>query len=155
MMQTIIRNCLAVILLLTITECVDSGVPGPIAVRVKILDAWSGKPLAGIRTALGMYDGTLTRGIRDGTTDSEGIATFDLPDKVSTQIGPVFAPDYDYAANCSEVAFLTAQVLDTGMVGKNYCNSSMSRDSIIAKPGELVIFAKRISPWRRFLRELF
>jgi hypothetical protein len=88
----------------------------------------------------------------NGMTDSNGIVIFDLSDKVPLRVSPVFSPDY--VSLCSEVEFATARVLDTGVVGKNYCKKTQPNNGAIAKPSELVIFATRINPWVRILREL-
>jgi hypothetical protein len=152
-MRTILGRLLGILLLLTSSECVSS-VPTPHAVSIRILDAVSGQPLDSVKAALvTIYDPRKMGWALNGTTNLEGIVVFDLPDKLSARIGPRFAPDY--VGNCSEVEFVTAQVLDTGVVVKNWCHTSLPKDFAEAKPGEIVIFATRISPWRALLLEPF
>ena|ERR1700732_3084960 len=105
----------------------------------------------GVKTALVTirvkWDGSL-----NGTTNLDGIVVFDLPDKPCSN-RTTFAPDY--VGNCSEVEFVTARLLNAGVVGKNWCHTSAAKGFLRSKTWEIVIFATRISPWRALLRELF
>lgn len=145
---------LAIIPLLTIPPGANLGVPHSAPIRVRVLDASSEKPLSGIRISLYIFDDPRILGSTlNGKTDSNGMVSFDLPDKIPVRVGPRFAPDY--VGLCSEVEFLTAQVFDIGVVGKNYCKKARPNNGVTAERGELVIFATPINPWIRILRELW
>jgi hypothetical protein len=152
MIRKIFRS-LVILPLLTIPLLANHAISHSPAIRVRVLDASTEKPLAGIRIALFMSNdlGILGKTL-NGKTDSNGIAVFDLPNEVPLRVGPRFAPDDD--GLCSEVEFVTARIFDTGVVGKNYCKTASPSHGVTAEPGELVIFAKPISPWERILREL-
>ena len=144
---------LAILPLLTIPLLANHVIPHSSAIRVRVLDASTEKPLSGTRIALAVFNDPRILGrTLNGKTDSNGIAVFDLPNEVPLRVGPRFAPDDD--GLCSEVEFLTARIFDTGVVGKNYCKTAGPSHGVTAEPGELVIFAKPISPWERILREL-
>ena len=81
------------------------------------------------------------------------LSFFNFRTKFRSGIGPDFLPGY--VGNCSEVQFATTRVLDQGVIGKNYCKMPFQpKDPIVVKSGDLIIFAGRISPWRRILREV-
>jgi hypothetical protein len=85
-------------------------------------------------------------------TNSEGVASFQLLDDTIQRFGPVFATNY--VGNCSEVQFSVAEVLESGVVGKNYCNSLDWKKAMRAKPGEVVLFMHKVSFWEALCGEL-
>jgi hypothetical protein len=153
MIRRVFGSFLAIIPLLIIPQGANQGIAHSHQIRVRVLDCSSEKPLSGIAMALYTFDDRRTLGtMMNGKTDSNGIVIFDLPDKVPLRVNPVFSPAY--FSLCSEVEFATAGVLDTGLVGKNYCKKTQPNSGETAKPGELVIFATRMNPWINILREL-
>ncbi|HYL46084.1 MAG TPA: hypothetical protein VEU52_03575, partial [Candidatus Limnocylindrales bacterium] len=62
--------------------------------------------------ALGWFiESRYPKGIQNETTNSDGVAAFEVPDDVAMRISPIFATDY--VGNCSEVQFSLAKVLES------------------------------------------
>jgi hypothetical protein len=122
-------------------------------ITVRILDAGSGKPLTHIWAGLEVLEGTnKARRLSDARTDSRGIAIFHLADPLPERIGLLFGA-HEFG-NCSEVQFLTDHVVNGGVVGRNYCVRPGIGYSMSPRPGELVIFGRRITLWDNIRREI-
>jgi hypothetical protein len=120
---------------------------------MRILDAESGKPIEGVWAVLEiLHDMHGARDVLNVKTDSEGIAIFRLPDPIPERVGLTSTPDE--LLLCSDVQFPTVEIFKTGVVSRGRCKGAAFKYSAAPKPGELVIFGKRVSLWQRILREL-
>jgi hypothetical protein len=120
------------------------------SIAVKVLDAETGQPVKGIWVPLD--DKTKLKQPLSAKTDSQGIAGFHISGSLPERIGLSFSP-LEFGS-CSEVEFLTDQILRTGVVAGNTCRSSKPKPSIIPETGQLVVFGKRVTLWQRVRREL-
>ena len=123
------------------------------SISVKVLDAETGKPVKGIWVPLSELDEKYKpKKVLNAKTNSHGIADFQLPEPLPARIEFSFGPDE--LASCSEVQFVTDQILKTGVVAQNRCESSKPKPSASPAAGELVIFGKRITLRKRMRREI-
>jgi hypothetical protein len=122
------------------------------SISVKLLDAETGKPVKGVW----VLPLELREKSRFGNvyvkTNSQGIAHFQLPEPPPERIEFLIPPDE--FGFCSEVQFVTYQILETGTVGGNSCQSRKPKPLTSTDAGQVVIFGKRITLWQRILREI-
>lgn len=121
------------------------------AISVTLIDVATGKPAKDVWVLLRdtRKKHTLGKSIK---TNSQGTAEFHLLEPQPERIGVSFAPDE--FGSCSEVEFVTEQILRTGIVGGNRCETEKIKPSANASAGQVVIFGKRVTLWQRILREL-
>jgi 5-hydroxyisourate hydrolase-like protein (transthyretin family) len=123
------------------------------SISVKVLDAATGKPVKGIWVPLSELDEKYKpKKVLNAKTNSQGIADFQLPEPLPERIEFSFGPDE--IALCSEVQFVTDQILKTGIVAQNRCENSKPKPSASPAAGELVLFGKRITSRQRMRREI-
>jgi hypothetical protein len=133
-------SALVVLLLASAVRC-GAAPAGSHKVRVRLLEASSGKPISGMMLAIEWFvEARYPKGSQNEATNSDGVAVFELPDIADLRISPVYSPED--MGNCSEVQFSMAKVLESGVVAKNYCGAPKWMNTVSAKPGELVIFGK-------------
>jgi hypothetical protein len=123
---------------------------GDHSISVKVLEAETGQPVKGIWVPLD--DKLQLKQPLNAKTDSHGIAGFHLSGPLPERIGLSFSP-FEFGS-CSEVEFLTDQILRTGVVAGNTCRSSKPKPSVNPEAGQLVVFGKRVTLWQRVLREI-
>jgi hypothetical protein len=90
--------------------------------------------------------------VSQGTTDQKGLIIFHLSDPLPERIGFSFSPDE--LKYCSDLAFPTEGILNSGWLGENKCKPEKGGSQFSPKPGEITIFAKRVSFWDRLRREV-
>ena len=125
--------------------------PAVHSISVRLLDFETGKPVSGVWVPLSEVD---ERGpkVLNAKTNSQGVANFQLPQPLPDRIQISFAPDE--FASCSEIQFMTDQILKTGVVAGNTCKSAKPKPSALPASSQLVIFGKRITLWQRIRREI-
>jgi hypothetical protein len=117
------------------------------------LDAKSGKPIKHVSVGLSLRNEKGRQvGLSDAVTSGAGIANFDLADPVPEYIEITYSPFELWS--CSNIAFPTAQIFGVGMVARYTCDDGRLKWSATPKPGELIIFSKRITLWERMRREI-
>jgi hypothetical protein len=122
-------------------------------VMLRLVGAMTHKPLKGISIGLSVLNDKSQRtAFLNAKTNSDGVAFFRLKDPVSQRIEIMFAPD-DLSL-CSNIQFSVAEILSTGVVDQNKCGTEHSKYSGVARPGELVVFGKKVSIWQRLRREI-
>jgi hypothetical protein len=136
--------CLTVAVLVCSGENVDQ-------ISVRVLDAVTGKPIVDVPLLLGVPIGNEDANKLRDRTDSKGTARFYLNNPIPDRIRLIFGLEIDL---CPNVAFSTDQVLKTGVIASNTCRGPRFEYSGSPEPGELVVFARRISLWERVKREL-
>jgi hypothetical protein len=134
------------------SEAVQQGKPGTEdrSISVKVLDAETGQPEKGIWVSLD--DKPRLKQPLSAKTSSHGIAGFHILGLPPERIGLSFSP-IEFGS-CSEVEFVTDQILMTGVVAGNTCKSNKPKPSVTPEAGQLVVFGKRVTLWQRVLREL-
>jgi hypothetical protein len=123
---------------------------GDHSISVKVIDAETGQPVKGIWVPLD--DKSQLKQSLTAKTDSHGVAGFHLSGPLPERIGLSFSP-LEFGS-CSELEFVTDQILRTGVVAGNSCKSSKPKPYVTPEAGQLVIFGKRVTLWQRVLREL-
>jgi hypothetical protein len=143
----------ALALLLLLSSSFGYALQQQLLLRVRLLDATTGKPLKGIAAALSALDDTgRPSRVLNARTDSDGVAVFHLAEPVSARVDLIFPPDE--LGLCSELQFSTTKIRETGVVGSNACAHPKYEYTVPPKPGELVVFGKAIAWWKRILREI-
>jgi hypothetical protein len=120
-------------------------------VSVRVLDAATGRPIKGASLLLGVPPGNKNENRLRDETDSEGSATFHLVDPIPERISLIIGPEIEL---CPQTAFVTEQILATGVVADDKCKGPRFKFNGSPKPGELVVFVRRVSVWERMIREL-
>jgi hypothetical protein len=120
------------------------------SISVRVLDAETGKPVKGIWVSLDS-EPQLKR-LLNAKTDSHGVAAFHLSGPLPERVGPSVSP-VEFGA-CSELEFVTDQVLTTGIVAGNTCSGSKPKPYVTPEAGQLVVFGKRFTWWQKVLQEL-
>jgi hypothetical protein len=121
-------------------------------ISVLLLDGKNGKPITDewvmVRNARGNRKLSQTQSAQ---SNSRGIAEVFLADPIPERVGISFgALDF---ASCSDVAFLTDQILHSGIVARNTCADPKVYSSHSPVVGQIVIFGRRITLWDRILQE--
>jgi len=156
-MNRIVRHSLrilgAVVVLFCALAAVASVYSGrnPDRISVRLFDGTTGKPMAGVPILLGVPTGNRNANQLRDITDSQGTARFSLSDPIPDQINLIFGVD---VVLCPSWTFTTEQILKTGVVADNKCRGTKFGYSGHPTPGELVVFARRVSLLERIRREL-
>jgi len=120
------------------------------SISVKVLDAETGQPVKRIWVPLDYRPQQIQ--LLNAKTDSHGIAVFHFSGPLPERIRLSFSP-WDFGS-CSELEFVTDQILRTGIVAGDRCRSSKVTPQVTPEAGELVVFGKRVTLWQRVLQEL-
>ena len=120
------------------------------SISVKVLDAETGQPVK--RMWVPLDDRPQQIQLLNAKTDSHGIAVFHFPGPLPERIRLAFSP-WDFGS-CSELEFVTDQILRTGIVAGDRCKSSKATPHVTPEAGQLVVFGKRVTLWQRVLQEL-
>jgi hypothetical protein len=137
---------------------------GQAQITLRFIDPESGKPLKGIYGDIlagntDKFDGTTKTIVWNATpkkTDREGKVVFQLPDPVPRYL--LCSADVLDLHGCSSGVFSAKDVLRTGVVAVfdtkklRWCGKLKTQAA--AKPGEIVIFDKRMTVWERMLQEI-
>jgi hypothetical protein len=128
--------------------------PSPDAsITLLLLDARTAKPISKTSVLLITWDEKgSTRKLGQVTTRKDGTATLLLTEAPPARIGISYSPDE--LKSCSDIAFSTKQILDVGVVAKNDCDVQKVQTKLQPKPGQLVVFASKISLAERLRREI-
>jgi hypothetical protein len=118
---------------------------------VRLLDGTDGKPITRFWITLRVPKGDKRANRWVDKTDSKGVVSFPLTDPIPDSISPILGNE---AYLCSDVTFSTDQILKTGIVPIINARTPASISTAARGPGELVVFAKRVSLWERIKREL-
>jgi hypothetical protein len=123
------------------------------AVMLRVVDGVTQRPLKGVSIGLSILDDKdKPTSVLNAKTNSDGVVLFHLEDPVPQRIGVVFAPDE--FKSCSDVQFSVTQILSAGIVDKNMCGTEHFKYSGLARPGELVVFGKKVTLWQKLRREI-
>jgi hypothetical protein len=118
---------------------------------VRLLDGKSGKPISHIWITLAVPKGDKNANRWFDKTNSKGIVSFPLTEPIPESVWPLFGVD---AELCFYETFSTEDILEIGVVAENKCKGPRFSYTAGPKPGELVVFARRVSAWERMKREL-
>jgi len=151
--------CLALSFCLPFCVCAS-----PQDVIVQLVDARSGKPLSKVSVAMISWSGDSKfdpqhpspRHERVETiTNTEGRAIFHLAQPSFEHLGFMLEPPTDFFGCWNRSAFSPELVLRSGVVAE-YDESKCGRlkNPVSAKPGEVIIFEKRLTWWEHLRREL-
>jgi hypothetical protein len=157
-MNRIVRHSLRILGVVVVLFCgalaavasVYSG-GSPDRISVRLFDGTTGKPMAGVPILLGVPAGNSNANQLRDITDSQGTARFSPSDPIPDQINLILGPDVRL---CPSWTFTTEQILKTGVIADNKCRGTKFEYSGHPTPGELVVFARRVSLWERIRREL-
>jgi len=118
---------------------------------VLVLDGNSGKPFKHTWLSINWHDGR-PRALGQ-KTNSSGVAVFHLTDLLPERIGLSTGLEVGL---CSEgMPFSTEEILKNGVISKNVCSGAKFQYSTPARPGQVVVFAKRgWTLWQRMLEEI-
>jgi hypothetical protein len=118
---------------------------------VLVLDGNSGKPFEHTWLSINWHDGR-PRALGQ-KTNSSGVAVFHLTDPLPERIGISTGLEVGL---CSEgMPFSTEEILKNGVISKNVCSGAKFQYSTLARPGQVVVFAKRgWTLWQRMLEEI-
>lgn len=133
------------------------------SVTVRVLNAKTGRPLKGVGVFL--VDSNRTAGKADpaagaphGLSSSDGAVALRLPVPTPEKILVWYSGGQCGLAQCSYnngAPFSTADILKTGVVAPNGCLKGRNTPySVVAKPGEIVIFGAPLSWWDCVKREI-
>jgi hypothetical protein len=118
---------------------------------VLLLNGNTGKPISNESIHIGVDRNDPNRNQLRGKTDANGSVTFYYKTAAPNSISLI----YSKAEDCSyaRTHYSTSDVLAIGLVAENKCDASLQYSGK-PKPGQLVVFAKPVSPWQRMIREL-
>jgi hypothetical protein len=155
-------RCVAVAASVVTVSLVSFAQSGPL-MRVRVLNARSGKPLKGVGVFI--VDSTKTTGTKDpaagaphGVSDAEGVVVLTLPMLPPDKVFVWYSGGQCGLAQCSYkkgAPLSTAEILKAGVVAPDYCFGGRHVGSkVSARPGELVIFAAPLRSWECMAREI-
>jgi hypothetical protein len=122
-------------------------------INVRILDALRGNPRKSTNAMLITWDANgHMKVLASGKTNSEGMISFQVTEKLPDQVGLFFFPDE--LENCSEHAYSSETILANGLVGGNSCIDNAKKPTARAQAGELSVFVRKITLWEKIRREL-
>jgi hypothetical protein len=131
---------------------------------VRLIDARSGKPLKRVTVRMFAWNGewsydpkrpSVKRTKLNAITDAEGRALFRLSQPLPEHIGFLFLAPDDFAGCCCRQNFSPEEVRQSGVVAdydQSKCGGLKSTAS--PKPGEIVIFEKKLTKWEKMRREI-
>jgi len=131
---------------------------------VRLINARSGKPLKEVTVTISAWNGewkydpkkpSAKKTTIDATTDAEGRALFRLAQPLPEHIGFLLVPPDDFAGCCRRQNFSPEKVLQSGAVAdydQSKCGELKSK--AVPKPGETVIFEKKLTVWEKMGREI-
>ena len=131
--------------------------PAASEVQVRLLDYKTGRPLPHrtVDVLLPDRDGEIRNHSRQlfRKTGKDGIAVFQIPAPLPATLWVTA----DFPCTRTQ-AFGTSETLQRGIVGDHddfeLCKNPTSQPAT-ARPGEIVIYIRRLSPWLRFRRALW
>ena len=121
-------------------------------ISLKIVDAHTGKPIQNVSASIIKWNKDQVQFLSTGKSNHEGLIVFRLSDPLPDRIGIDLSP-VDLG-NCSDLAFPTKEILQDGLLSENKCGAQSPQASLVRKPGELIIFATKISFWEKLRKEL-
>jgi len=122
-------------------------------ITLRILDARTGKPVKRASASIVRWnDDGKVEILSHGTTNSEGLIAFSLLEPLPDRIGFDFSPNE--LKYCSDLAFSTTEIIKVSVVAQNTCGKVTDKTSVSRSPGEITIFANKVSLWERMRREL-
>jgi hypothetical protein len=127
-------------------------------VTLRLIDAKSVKPLNGIAVHIFMWSGAFdpkhppkTVSI-DATTDELGQVVFRLPEPAPDNVAFTLSPEELWG--CWSGDFSVVEVLRAGVVASYKSSCGKLKHQLSARPGEIIIFDKRLRVGDRVRREL-
>lgn len=123
---------------------------GP-SITVRVLNSENGKPLKGVLLLVDAPSNEPRspqyRLLADARTNANGVAIVHL----RKPIPEIFISygDADVGRCTPWSAFITEEILKTGVVGANTCSDGKFQYTVAPKPGKLVLFGKKWSWWER------
>jgi hypothetical protein len=124
------------------------------------MDARSGKPLKGILVEMFAWHGQSSpRSEGSGntkvqaTTNEEGRAIFHLDEPLPEKVGFLLVPPDDFGG-CWGQQFSPQEVLQSGAVANFAPKCGRLKWKPFPKPGEIVIFEKKLTSWEKMRREV-
>jgi hypothetical protein len=122
-------------------------------VALRIVDAKTGKPIKKVSARMVKWN---ERGqiemLSEGKTNAEGIIVFRLFEPLPERVGFDFAPDE--LKYCSDLAFSIAEIMNVGLLAHNNCQTDTTISPLRRKPGEITLFAQKVSLGERVRKEL-
>ena len=135
----------------------------PPTITLHVIDARSGKPLKGIKVEMFTSDAgssvkpeepkTKPNKTQEATTDNDGRAVFELFEPLPESVGFLLVPPDDFAS-CWGQLFSAKEVLESGAVADFAPRCGKLKWKASAKPGEVLIFEKRLTTWEKMRREM-
>ena len=134
----------------------------PLTVNLRLMDARSGRPLKGIKVEIFTWvgeartkaEGQKTKRVKgQAVTDEDGRTTFQLPEPLPQHMGFLLVPPDDFGG-CWGQDFSPEEVLRSGTVANFAPKCGKLKWQASAKPGEVVIFEKKLTSWEKMRREI-
>lgn len=136
----------------------------PQDIVVRLVDPRSAKPLSKVSVAMISWSGDLSGRAMMGVepheraqsiTDAEGRAVFHLPQPPPEHLGFLLVLSSDFCGCWKRNPFSPETILRSGIVAE-YDESKCGklRTQVSAKPGEVIIFEKKLTWWQQLRREL-
>jgi hypothetical protein len=121
-------------------------------ISLRIVEAKTGKPIQKVTASIVKWnkDGRVEV-LSQGMSNAEGFIIFHLSEPLPDRIGFDFSPNE--LGYCSDLAFSTAEIVSTGVVAQNKCQTSDAKFSFNRKAEEITLFAQKVSLWERIRRE--
>ncbi len=131
---------------------------------VRLINARSGKPLKDVAVTISAWNGewkydpkkpSAKKTKIHATTDAEGRALFRLAQPLPEHIGFLLVPPDDFAGCCCGQNLSPEKVLQSGAIAdydQSKCGDLKSK--VVPKPGEIVIFEKKLTALERMRREI-
>jgi hypothetical protein len=139
----------ATVVLLLFSICVAAQDEKTIAaLTVVVIDADSGKPIPNKKVRLDFpaehaHPNIVAAGaVIDAVTGKDGVATFHLLAQTAPKMMIMLA--VGNWTQCSPYEYSLATVLSSGIITKNRCHAAV-QTHLLAKPGEVVVFTRRIT----------
>jgi len=114
-------------------------------IAIRVINAENGEPME--KQEIWLFLGKDTSAPeRKGVTDQGGRVVFHISGSLPERF---LAYEASYMRGlCSDIHFVTSEVLDRGVVPKNHCDEKHRiREPIRPRPGEAVIFQRRPHKW--------
>lgn len=141
-------------LMLMIASCSFSFSQAATDVKIRVLDYKTGKAVKRWKIELFTGDKAFP-----SKTAKDGIALFQVPKPLPRTLSVNPEAGWWDQWSCTDTReFQTSEVLQAGVVGKISDNRLCHRhatSTATAKPGEIVIYTRRLNPWLTFRRVLW